>query len=465
MHRNGVTRRLKARQRGAALLIMLVVLVVGALYFVVSRSASSQLKIERERITADALAQAKEALIGYAITYRDTHPLLNPGHASFGYFPCPDMDGDGGSDAILSSTSTPNCGPWPNANEAAVGLLPYHTLGLPVLRDGSGECLWYAVSGSYKAAVQTATPTNWDTQGQFRVKDASGNILVQPDDSNGGAAVIIFAVGAPLAGQARTYISTSRCGRDGTNPAAFIEGNSLTFPSATSPFVIQAGDPNNATNNDRVSWITPKELWDRIVQRSDFSPPNSQVDQLLSYLQAQLAGMPSLPSPKQTPRTSTTPSSGPQISSPTTTSGGDMDFGFLDPNDLPTPPPPGDPLRNWLDQFHYMRCDDDQSTCLMCNGAAKAGALIFSGRGRTGNPHTSVQQANLNEINRTANPSALASALDTYLEGANFQSFAWPALNSQSYSGATSYSNLSPTTRALDVVLCLDPRPSGGGGH
>ncbi len=86
---NGQSRRTSrpGQEHGAALLIMLVIMVVGALYFVVGQSQTARVRVERDAITAAALAQAKEALIGYAITYSDTHP-----GEVFGYFPCPDTE-------------------------------------------------------------------------------------------------------------------------------------------------------------------------------------------------------------------------------------------------------------------------------------------------------------------------------------------------------------------------------------
>src|SRR3990167_9391829 len=127
------------KQRGAALLIMLVVMIIGAITIFVSSLNSSALKIERDKATAAALAQAKDALIGYAITYGDTH--ISQVH---GYLPCPDPNGIAGANAEGSSET---CG---TKNVSTIGRLPWKTLGLSPLHDGNGECLWYAVAGTYK---------------------------------------------------------------------------------------------------------------------------------------------------------------------------------------------------------------------------------------------------------------------------------------------------------------------------
>lgn len=182
------------RQRGYALLIMMVILVMGSLYGIVSQLDVVTQKYARSTATVRTLVLANEALLGYAATYRD-----RSGNDVFGYLPCPDTTGDG--------NEAGNCDV---AGYAAVGLLPYRTLGLPDLRDSDGVCLWYAVSGRFKAHPQGTAynsvanpvpqPLNWDTQGQFSIRDVNGTYLVtaeDPDnatlsDSQGGAAGCSF---------------------------------------------------------------------------------------------------------------------------------------------------------------------------------------------------------------------------------------------------------------------------------
>src|SRR3989338_6890672 len=77
--------RAKARQHGAALMLMLVIVVMGAATALVGSLSTTALKNARQETTSIALAQAKEALIGYAITYGDTYS-----GEVHGYLPCPD---------------------------------------------------------------------------------------------------------------------------------------------------------------------------------------------------------------------------------------------------------------------------------------------------------------------------------------------------------------------------------------
>jgi hypothetical protein len=280
------------KQSGAALLVILLIVLTFGIGALLQRANQSDGALwGRREASTDALQRAKEALIGYAITYRDSNP-----DETIGYFPCPDTDGDGRSDV-----------PCHAASRAAVGLLPYRTLGLPDLRDAEGNCLWYAVSGAYKDNPKgTATPgtpptgwaplqLNWDTQGQFRVLDAEDNVLAAPDDANGGASVVIFAPNGPLAGQARTPPAVPGqakiCGVEPTQITAYLDeayrkdatvlaeavAPNFNFASgqtpANLPITVRQGIrrdvAGNVINNDLLAWITPREIFDRFVARAD----------------------------------------------------------------------------------------------------------------------------------------------------------------------------------------------------
>ena len=167
------------KQRGAALMVMLVILVMGTAAFLVSSLSSSALQIGRDKITDDALAQAKEALIGYAASVKFTGGAERPGD-----LPCPDTNNDG-----IAETSCGNASGSTGQN-LRLGRLPWKTLGLPDLRDGSGERLWYAVSNNFKKSTRIAI-LNSDTPGTITVRRSDGNIINDASLGNGVAAVII----------------------------------------------------------------------------------------------------------------------------------------------------------------------------------------------------------------------------------------------------------------------------------
>ncbi|HYR06031.1 MAG TPA: hypothetical protein VEP71_05045 [Gallionella sp.] len=250
----------RTRQHGAALMVMLVVMIMGIVAILVGSLNSSALQIERDKKTTAALAQAREALIGYAITYGDTHP-----GEVHGYLPCPDNDG-----VNPEGSAEPSCG---SKNISMLGRLPWKTLGLPPLRDGDGECLWYAVSGTYKNNPQTGL-MNWDTNGQLQAYAADGTRL---DNDNNQVLAVIFSPGTVHGNQNRTPDGKAPvCGGNYTasayldeNPAHGINNASVSsVASAVSKF-IQGG--NDGQVNDRMVFITRQDLWNAMQKRLDFT--------------------------------------------------------------------------------------------------------------------------------------------------------------------------------------------------
>ncbi|HSI27959.1 MAG TPA: hypothetical protein VK953_01660 [Methylophilus sp.] len=125
--------------------------------------------------TMASLALAQQALLAYAnqplgLTQCDMN-CQRPGD-----LPCPDRNNDG-----LAETSC--------SNTARVGRLPWKTLGLGDIRDGSGERLWYAVSERYKNNPRIL-PLNTDTPGSWTVSSLNG-IIRDATQGNGVVAVII----------------------------------------------------------------------------------------------------------------------------------------------------------------------------------------------------------------------------------------------------------------------------------
>jgi hypothetical protein len=214
-------------QSGLALILFLTLFLLSSTGILLYRlNNRTGVMLEKQAQTARALAQAKEALIGYAATYAQTH-LGQPQ----GYLPCPDYNGKG-------SAST--CG---DAGHSVIGRFPWRTLGLPPLRDGSGECLWYAVSGTYKNNPKRVLAD--DTDGLFIVQNADDVIIAGNNPAN-QAIAIIFAPGRPIGGQDRRSTGNATiCGKDAIADDAIVDnaiaGNYLdTFTNGI----------NNATGNN-----------------------------------------------------------------------------------------------------------------------------------------------------------------------------------------------------------------------
>ncbi len=249
-----------ARQRGGVMMVMLVILILGITTAFVTSLSGTALQNKRNQTTADALARAKEALIGYAVTYGDTHPTK-----AHGFLPCPDSDGSAGANAEGSSES---CGA---TNVDVLGRFPWRTLDLPALIDGAGECLWYAVSGNYKSTQSSPPLMNWDTPGQLHVYDSNGNEI-----SPGEIVAVVIAPGAPLNNNSsRTGNSAPTCGGNYT-AAAYLENDAPHLIDngdiAAGKFILphEHRDANgNITSavNDQFVFITRRDIWDTIQKR------------------------------------------------------------------------------------------------------------------------------------------------------------------------------------------------------
>lgn len=245
-------------QRGALLLILMLTLVLGAASAMLlsgEHIARTQLRIRLD--SAYALAQARNALIGYAISYAEQHP-----NQGYGYLPCPDTENVG---AYQKGACAPR-------GHGVFGRLPYRTLGLADLRDGRGDCLWYAVAGSIKNNPKPLT-LNWDSPGQFRIVDHWGQPISAPGGKAQSAVAVIFAAGPPLRTQNRPIATDARCpGSDNvsTDLPAFLDAS---YPTATpDPLPVTQGLMNGEDNNDQLIWITTDDIFDALRRRIDFAP-------------------------------------------------------------------------------------------------------------------------------------------------------------------------------------------------
>jgi hypothetical protein len=187
-----------SRQRGTLLLVAAILLVAGIAMAVAIDLAWATGAARRERVSDAALAQAREALIAYAVD-RPINAVVGPG-----YLPCPDLDDDGWAEATCGSQT------GDTGQAQRIGRLPWKTLGLADLRDGAGERLWYAVSSKYKGLLncgvsRACIDLSPDVAlGTITVRDANGTILHDGTVSEGyranegGAIAVVFAPGAPL---------------------------------------------------------------------------------------------------------------------------------------------------------------------------------------------------------------------------------------------------------------------------
>ena len=209
------------RETGVALVLLLALIgmVLTGVLLTTARGAIDP--NAQDRVTALALGKARDALIARAAV--DSN---RPGG-----LPCPDINNSG--TAALGG----GCPSY-------IGRLPWRTLGLPDLRDGAGERLWYALTPAFRAHP-SGGPINSDTSGQLTVNGLT---------PTSGVIAIVFAAGAPLGPQIRDVANA--------NTAA----NYLEADNANGDAVYEQQAPSPGFN-DRLLAITPDMFFPLIEKR------------------------------------------------------------------------------------------------------------------------------------------------------------------------------------------------------
>ena len=240
-------------------MLILFVIAVVAISLLVNALKSSSSQTERDKITAAALAQAKAALIGFAAGVD-----LRSGADRPGDLPCPDTDNDGDAEGFCGNAAG-------TAQATRLGRLPWKTLGLPDLRDGNGERLWYAVSNNFKNNTRTGS-LNSDTIGTITVRDASG-VIVNDGVQTTGAIAVVISPGASITRQ--DGLVQTRDAAGSLNPKNYLdilvgtEDNASFIDSNTDGFI--HGEVLNANHypivNDKLIVIAYGDLMPLLEKR------------------------------------------------------------------------------------------------------------------------------------------------------------------------------------------------------
>jgi len=241
------------RQHGFALIVLLALVLLTLGSAMLHWIDPAHLALQRQQQTSAVLARAKAALIGYAISYGDTHP-----GKVHGYLPCPDLAGRN-----PEGSAETNCG---SKNISMLGRLPWKTLDLPPLRDGSGSCLWYAVSGTYKYNPKTDL-LNLDTPGQLQVFSTDGHSALHPQDDP--VVAVILAPGPVQPGQPRTP-DNAICS-DNNTASAYLDSDPASGINNAAAIVekFQQGSVTGVIN-DQIVLIRRSEIWNALQRRTDF---------------------------------------------------------------------------------------------------------------------------------------------------------------------------------------------------
>lgn len=411
-------------ERGAALLIILLIGLIVGLSALFSSLGQQQTETSRAAQSGDLMVIAKNALVGYAASYheRETERV-------WGYLPCPDTNNDG-----VHNTSFADCPN--NPSQTVIGRLPYQTLGLPDLRDHTGECLWYVVSASHNA-MNTAPGMNWDLRGNLKIVDKDGRVLADPDDADGGAVAAIIAPGPPLAGQNRVA-GNLRCSGDATNTFNnWLEGNTAYSSPAAGTVVLRQGEVGSPDHNDRIVWITARELYAPIARRSDL------LGTMLEDLRTCFTSFANLPLPASAyqiangagdPKLTMLADGIDQVLGATSSTAACSWYSSttsFSPN----------LWKHWKDHIRYVVCND-RTPCLNVTPSVGpcTGALLFAGRTMDGAPRTAAEKT-----------------VAGYFKGDNNTSLGG---TDTTFSGAATYN---PDNPAQDLALCLNPSTPPGG--
>lgn len=271
-----------AKQKGIVLLILASFLMVIGLTAFLATSNSSRMEITQQQTsevkTQFAVKKAKEALMAYALTQVLTDRQLS--------LPCP----DGGS---ATEGEAKPCG---DTHVNKIGRLPWKTLKLNPLKDGAGECLWYAVSGDFKNSGNNEM-LNQDSQGMFEIYKYNGTSKTKVSNDNDKAVAVIIAPGKRLNSQDRindmdgSEKKWKQCGGnyDFKNYLESIDGIDNSSISSTKDALdsfISTVLPNaNLTDsdldidadlttdfNDYIEYITFSEIWHMLDIKSDVIP-------------------------------------------------------------------------------------------------------------------------------------------------------------------------------------------------
>ncbi len=270
-------------QSGAILLLMLLVLLIAGASALATFGNSNLQKINHDKKTARGLAQAKDALLAHAINYDYLHP------GRIGFLPCPDA---------VSETNNPEGREDPGCGLKGVSILgrfPWRSLSLPPLKDGAGECLWYAVSSTYKGRpITSMLMLNEDSNGMFEVFNTN-NVLSHGSTPEERIVAIILSASYRLSDQDRVRAidpaeEVEACGGNYT-PENYLEGNSdinnavlASTANQVDQFIRGQANTSNIAEpfNDRILTITQAEVWATIKKRGDYTTKLETLTQTLA---------------------------------------------------------------------------------------------------------------------------------------------------------------------------------------
>lgn len=228
----------RQRQHGAALLLLLAVLSLAAASVLISAFGRNTQQAERQQRTLATLAQAREALLGFAATQ--------------GRLPRPAASALDGRERAADCADDAECN----------GFLPWVTLGVAGV-DAWGKLLRYSVTPamarapivSFSAIADRVVLTRGE-RGDFAFVAGQA----QCDVSAQCLPVVLFSQGKDHYGMAASGVRQRNTARDNLDEAA--------NDSASRSFITRPASDNTAlpggTFDDMLTWITLPTLYQRM---------------------------------------------------------------------------------------------------------------------------------------------------------------------------------------------------------
>jgi len=173
-------------------MVTMVALISSYLLANVLTRTSTEIRLDNDQRTQQALREAKAALIAYAASKAWTGSSATDQPGSL---PCPAANEDGAAIGSCSSAAT------------RIGRLPWKTIGASKLYDGSGNVLWYALSANF-LNVPASTIINSDT---------TGTLTLTGTNPASNLVAVIIAPGSPVGGQIRSGSSAVGTYLEGSN--------------------------------------------------------------------------------------------------------------------------------------------------------------------------------------------------------------------------------------------------------
>jgi hypothetical protein len=301
-------------QHGAAMMVMLVIMILGTVAFLITSLSKVTLGLERNKQSSDILVQTKETLIGYLLSSSGGHPpgLMVPPDVLD--FPSPsekspttgltasNYDGawesnclDGTNVQVVPPyaplTASPLTGN--DANKRCFGRLPWESLGMsistPSENDPTGAMPWYAFSrnlissgtATINSELLNANPPPYPW---LKVYDMNGALL------SDRVAFVIIVPGVTLPYQSRPpspnlanpdqYLDKisvpAGCSPSGTPCSATYSNFDLTEKFAKGDEIRWMNDPGNPGKqiedptyqfNDKLLYVTIDELMPLLEKR------------------------------------------------------------------------------------------------------------------------------------------------------------------------------------------------------